>query len=247
MGEKKIWTSKDLQFLGYWLLQKGETGYGLLCIISPALGVKIGTLLKLKWKDFIDPITDKSYFDLYFDDNRHRILNDTIQRNITSEFAKLGAHGMLLNEFVFKNMRTNKVLSTSTLNRELEKKQQEFEDDIFQKSGVALNLRELKSNAFEIAWGLDMVKFYHYTKKAFITVSKHLGHRQLKDTFQLLEMDVIEPEYEIYRPHYDLNNLPIKEEILMEEVLTEKKKMFPYLYDKGYIKPTLEPFINKES
>ena len=101
----KIWNSSDLLFLGYRLLNKGETGYGLLCILAPALSLKIGTLLDLKWKDFIDPISDECKWDLNLDEDKHRVLNNTVQRNITDEFEKMGAPHALLNDFVFTRLK----------------------------------------------------------------------------------------------------------------------------------------------
>jgi integrase len=243
--KEQNWTSRDLALLAEWLIKKKEYGYALLCLLGASLGLKIGELLKLTWKDILDPYDDCEEF--FFWKNPLIIdkpISYFIQRKVSTIYQMISelVKEVERNDFIFMNLRTKKVLSTATLNRELRKFQNEFNDYVESQTGIKLNLVELKSNAFEIAWGIDLVEKYGNNKKAFIAVSKRLGHRQLKDTVRLLDREIVENIIE----WIDMLNLSISEEEQMEKAFENKENLKKYISTSGYIKPSFEFFSESE-
>lgn len=191
--EGKHWTSELITIFGMWLWDQGHHGHALLCITGPAWGMKIGHQLKLTWRMFVSEISDvASVLKQPAKDNYDRGVSGVIREYL--ELAQL-QNKADLNDRVFVNSKTGKPLTTSTLNRELDALSSQFIKELSDRFGVGLNLKPLKSNAFEIAWALKNVARYSYSKKSFIAVSKHMGHRTLKDTINLLE---VEPNDNIY-------------------------------------------------
>lgn len=208
--EGKFWSTEALVVFGYWLIRKGELGYGLLCIHGPILGMKIGTMLSLKWGDFINEENECDNL-LFFeeeegkaDTNTYRELSEFFREVTNDAFAKLPRRETPY-DFVYTKSKTDQVLTTSTLNRELNKFYSDYKEETLQLTGIELDYRELKSNAFEIAWARDMVKYYAYSKKAFIAVSKFMGHRTLKHTIDLLGIeprDEITFRFDLFEPSF---------------------------------------------
>jgi hypothetical protein len=225
--QDRIWTTQDLVLLGLWLLKQGEYGHGLLCIHGACTGIKVGTLLKLRWKDFINPVSDECHFDLFFKEGKIKNvqLSHFIQRNTQFVFASTNDGKQVTYKTpVYTNAKTGQVLTTSSLNRELQRFYEQFKNETFEKTGIELNFAELKTNAFEIAWGRDMVNHYNRTKKVFIAVSKYMGHRTVNDTIRLLQ---IEPNDEITL-RFDLYNPDVKTEMQLDETLEDDKKLKEY-------------------
>jgi hypothetical protein len=210
-----IWSTENLVFFGHWLIHRGEYGYGLLCIHGSCLGLKIGTLLNLRWCDFIR----NTEYDgnaicedyLIIDDSKKktsqhillsRFMIETTATFFDNHFYK---HGISYEDNIYVNSKTKKVLSTTSLNRELNKLYNEFREFILETTLLKLKLRPLKSNAMEIAWARDMVEKYNYTKKVFIHISKYMGHRTVNDTINLLELEPNDNIYiwhNLYNPSY---------------------------------------------
>jgi hypothetical protein len=126
---------------------------------------------------------------------------------------------------IYINVKTGKVLTTSSLNRELNKLYEQYKLEIYSLTYLEIRFRELKTNTFEIAWGRDMVKKYNYTKKIFIAVSKYMGHRTVNDTVKLFE---IEPKEEI-NFSYDMFNPDFKTEMELGITLVDKYALGIYL------------------
>lgn len=204
-----IWNTEALVLFGTWLLRKKQTGYGMLCVHAPILGIKIGSLLKLKWGDFIDPLTNRCETTLEIDDDKigSRELSEYLQRITSFVFHRMQEEGEVkLEDYVYTNPKTGKVLTTSTLKRELQKQFMDFKDEVFQKTFLDLKFRPIETNSFEIAWGRDMVALYFYSKKAFIEVSKFLGHRTVAYTMEYLELDYIDEirlRFDLYSPNFE--------------------------------------------
>lgn len=216
--KEQIWTTQLLILLGGWLWDKKEYGHALLCLHGSSLGMKVGAQLGIRWSDYIDDFEQMTYV-LRYDDGKlsERQLGIFFQDITLEAFEQMEITDR--NSLVYVNAKTEKPLTTSTLNRELLKFSKEFILDIYQQTGRYLRMQELKSNAFEIAWGVDMVKKYMLTKKVFTTVSKHMGHRTLHDTYELLGLT---PNDEI-RLRFDLANVDYTLESL--KVLKNKEKL----------------------
>lgn len=189
---QKHWSSKALILFGMWLWKQGEYGHALLCIHAPQWGLKIGTQLSITWEDVIhndEDLKGMSKHELWLPNK------ETTLRPISKyigDSLEVAYHNLPISEyedFVYKNYKTGKPLTSSTLNRELQRFSQKFEAEIKEKTGANLEFRPIKTNAFEIAWALDMVKKYNYSKQVFSAVSNFMGHRTVKDTINLLEVE----------------------------------------------------------
>lgn len=233
---KTIWSTENLVMFGMWLVNKGEYGYGLLCIHGSCLGLKIGTLLQIKWKDLIDINGECMMFIEIFDKKK-----DEPDFFSLTEFLMQYTEKVYRNNFheeiearespIYINSKTGKVLTTSSLNRELNKFYSEFKLETYSKTNFKLTLRELKTNSFEIAWARDFVAKYNFSKKVFIIVSKHMGHRTVNDTINLLE---IEPQDEIIICH-DLFNPNRTKLFEMEQIFTDNIDFKRYLLGQNII------------
>jgi hypothetical protein len=187
---EKHWSSELITIFGMWLWEQGYHGHALLCITGPAWGMKIGHQLKLTWRMFVpelQPITPVL----------KGATKDGIKRGITGvikEYLELAKAERDENstDRVYVNTKTGKPLTTSTLNREFETLSTKFLNEMKERFGVPLNLKPFKTNALEIAWALDNVERYYFSKKSFIAVSKHMGHRTLKDTINLLDVEPLD-------------------------------------------------------
>lgn len=185
-SELKNWSSELLVIFGMWLWENKRYGHALLCIHGPIWGYKIGRQLKISWDDFVGVSGRfRPILELPYKDEQPRPVTGTALKYL--ELAQQ-LHKGPLTDRIYLNHKM-KPLSTSTLNRELQVHSTQFIGEIYRKYDIRLNLKPLKSNAFEIAWALKNVERYNYSKKSFIAVSKHMGHRSLKDTIQLLGVE----------------------------------------------------------
>lgn len=234
----KIWTTENLVMFGMWLVNRGDYGYGLMCIHGSCTGIKIGQLLKLTWSDFVVNVKG-DYVDLEADfpskkeivilskkdGNRIVPISDFIKIYTRAVYDDLDLKTRDIEAPIYINTKTGKVLTTSSLNRELNKLYEQFRMEVFQLTYLKLTLRELKTNTLEIAWGRDMVQKYNCTKKAFIAVSKYMGHRTVNDTISILE---IEPNDEIVFS-YDMYNSDWVKVREINSMLTDRTEFTNYL------------------
>ena len=221
----KHWTSELLILFGIWLWDKGEYGHGLLCITGPQWGYKIGQQLMVSWDEIINEIGD----DFYWEIDNPEISNDNraiteLARDYIEKLYHLHKDDDVLDGTIsiFRNSKTGKPLTTSTLNRELQRFGKIFLSEMEKKVGYKINLKPLKSNAFEIAWALKMLGKYLYSKKAFVFISNYMGHRTLKDTIKLLE---VEPFDEIVVDFHG----PYVQGGLTTETLNDKNKISEFI------------------
>jgi hypothetical protein len=228
-AQLKNWTSKALVFFGMWLWREKEYGHAMLCMHAPQWGLKIGTQLNITWDDVIFTEEGLCKHELWIRDKEtpHRKINQFISRLIEMAYYELPIEN--IEDSLYINYRTGKPLSSSTLNRELQAHVKRFEDDIKKRTGVILNYKPLKTNAFEIAWAMDMVKKYNYSKQVFIAVSNFMGHRTLKDTIKLLELEPIE------KIEFDFDNVSDIEEFVDFNTFDFRANLKKYLDFKGFI------------
>lgn len=222
---EKHWTTELLNIFGMWLWKKEEFGHALLCITGPIWGYKIGHQLQITWYNlFTNEDYDEFVPTLFVSDFDLGIRPFAHSGGVTDEFILFVWKNMEINfieDSIFMNYKTGKPLSTSTLNRELQRFAKEFLNEYEEKLEEKIHLKPLKSNAFQIAWALKMLETYHYSKKCFIDISKFMGHRTLKDTIKLLE---VEPFDKIV---YDFNGV-FREGKLTTELLEDNDKIRKY-------------------
>jgi hypothetical protein len=195
-----IWDTKGLTFLGFWALKKHQYGHGLLIFHATAFGAKVGNLLHIKWDVFKKEVT-KDYVFFDYEDIEIETSNGeklTFGFHLIKQCEFVFNHIIKQNpnfsydDFMYTNSKTGKVITTSTLKRELQTLYKKTKEEIIELTGYELIYREIETNAFEIAWGREVVNYYRFAKQAFIKVSKRMGHRTLKDTIALLEFDIME-------------------------------------------------------
>lgn len=199
---QKHWSSKMIVLFGTWLWKHGEYGHALLCIHGAQWGLKIGTLLSITWDDVISDDEGFCKYELWLhrkDESILRPISLDLNQNIQKAYAKLPI--VNFEDSLYMNYKTGKPLTSSTLNRELQRFSEKFLAEIKEKTVFNFNFKPLKTNAFEIAWALDMVKKYHYSKQVFTALSSHMGHKSIKDTIKLLEVEPTE------RIQFDYDNL----------------------------------------
>ena len=191
--EPKNWNSKALYLLGMWLWKQKEYGHALLCFHGSQWGLKIGTLLSITWEDVINMEDGTCKHELWLPKNEVTLRSlgyYSIRKNIETAYSMLPIKN--IEDSIYMNYKTGKPLTSSTLNRELQRFSQKFTEEMKEKTGLTLNFKPLKTNAFEIAWALDIVKSYNYSKQVFIALSYFMGHRTVKDTIELLGVEPIE-------------------------------------------------------
>lgn len=222
---QKHWNSTALVLLGRWLWEQGEYGHGLLCMHAPFWGLKIGTQLKVSWDDVIhtDDVLVKGYF--YVEGAKDEVaISPYVHDSILEAYSKLPIN--YVDDSIYMNYKTGKPLTSSTLNRELQRLSEKFLEYIKAETELELNYKPLKSNAFEIAWALDMIAKYHNSKQVFSAVSDHMGHRTIKDTIQLLE---VEPNDTII---FDNDNVKGIYSVMNSEIFKNKDELTLFVFSK---------------
>lgn len=240
-NNQKHWSSQTIVLLGMWLWDKGEYGHALLCMHAPQWGLKIGTLLNVSWYDVVVEDDCFARMELWIQDKDtpHRPINHYIKETIETAYAKLPI--VNIEDTLYMNYKTGKPLTSSTLNRELQRFSEKFLAEIKEKTGFDLNLKPLKTNAFEIAWALDMVKKYHYSKQVFSALSSFMGHRTVKDTIKLLE---VEPNDKIV---FDFDNVKSIRNMMDMEIFKDDNALFNFVYrDIVFAGEELIPLIIKK-
>lgn len=224
---KAHWSSELLTLLGIWLFEKGEIGHALLCITGPQWGYKTAIQLKITWDDVYD-FEDHDFKYILFPDAQCEAKEDDVETRfidgLARKYIELAENIVDLNytdDVICTNYKTGKPLSTSTLNRELQKFSKQFLKEIEEKTGKEFHLKPLKSNAFQIAFALKLLAKYSYSKKAFVSISKFMGHRTLKDTIKLLEVEPFDTIVYDFQGFSESSNLNIE---LLEN--TDKLKSF---------------------
>lgn len=196
-----IWDVENFHLFGAWLLSKDIIGHGLLCLIGPAFGFKIGELLTMRWSDFLDvPIWYYGRTSLPGNEKKVRTINRFLGIYLLEAYDKLKEIRIkssssnnrntifLLDEYIFAYPNSGLQLSTSNLNKELKRYYEQFKKEMETVYYQIAEFRDPKTNSFEIAWARNFLKQYRYSKKAFITVSKELGHPSVQYTCKLLEV-----------------------------------------------------------
>ena len=223
------WTSKALVLFGMWLWEQQEYGHALLCIHGSQWGLKIGIQLSITWDDVIWNEDGASKEELWLSKKEKtlRPINPYIKESLEVAYAKLPIKN--IEDTIYMNYKTGKPLTSSTLNRELERLSLKFAKEIQDKTGQFLMYKPLKTNAFEIAWAMDMVKKYNYSKQVFIAVSNFMGHRTLKDTIQLLGMEPID------KIEFEFDNVKDMPSMTSFDGINLKEDLWKYIeYRLGY-------------
>jgi hypothetical protein len=218
--KEQHWNSKVIQLFGFWLWNQEEYGHAMLCLHGSYWGLKIGQQLKVTWDDLLHEDYSTKLELLIEDANEYpRVITPFIMD--TLEQAVKVVDIKQWDDSIYLNKQTGKPLTTSTLNREFQGFAAKFLTELKETTGKTLNLKPFKTSALQIAWALDMLEKYQYSKKAFIFVSKAMGHKSVKHTIELLEVepwDDIQPLYHLaenFNSMKDAEKLKDRSEMLM--------------------------------
>jgi len=220
--ELKHWTSELLTLFGVWLWDKKEYGHALLCIHGPQWGYKVSHQLKITWYDVLNSEDYEVLYELMYPDKfvMHRPIDEMAREYIEKAYQVVKFENW--EDSIYVNAKTGKPLTTSSLNRELQRFAKQFLKELEEKSGQEIHLKPIKSNAFQIAWALKTLERYHYSKRCFVEISKFMGHRTLKDTTKLLG---VEPFDSIL---YDFHGVFVEGD-MTKETLDDKQKLEKYI------------------
>lgn len=203
INDRHIWTSQILINIGLDLWIEKKHGHAILLIIGSQLGLRIGDLLDLKWKDLIDFKNGRRLGKLELKkDDFERPLNDHLVGFIETVADSLKVEK---DDFVFQNYKTGNQFTTASLNRDLRnitnKIHADFYDDL---DGVTVNdspIVELnksfletpiKTKDIELGWARDEVIARGQTHQSFVWMSKFLNHKNTKYTIEQLGLEVMD-------------------------------------------------------
>lgn len=190
------WTSEILHLFAKWLWKKEHYGHALLVFHGPIWGLKIGQQLAVTWYDIFDEdglmrleFISKSSKNAYRElDAESGIMKATRKLYDIMHEQKI-FDNYFIDDSIYVNWKTKKPITSSTLNRELARFEKEFRDELRAEYGE-LKLKPLKSNALQIAWALDTLIDYGFSKRVFGEVSRYMGHNSVADTIKLLEVEI---------------------------------------------------------
>lgn len=212
----KHWDTKTLILFGQWLWTKGEYGHAMLCIHAPNWGLKIGEQLKLTWGHVFDLKAKKPLKEVLMMGNRdNRPIRNVVKTNLETAFKVLNVKDGDMPLYV--NAKTGKPLTSSTLNRELQRFSKPFLEEMKQLTGMESPFREIKTNAFEIAWAKDVTFANNYIKEVYPVLSRYMGHRTVKDTIELLEEEPGSPHSVQIRFDFLKDDTALNDERLLED------------------------------
>lgn len=223
------WKSEELILFGLWLWKIGEYGHAMLSIHAPNWGLKIGEQLKLTWSDVFDIETGVPLAELsMFGGNSKRPIRNVVRENLIEAVKVLDVKDG--NSPLYVNSKTGKPLTSSTLNRELQRFAKMFLADIKQQTGLEFDLKEIKTNAFEIAWAKDVTRDNNYIKEIYPLLSRYMGHRTVKDTIALLEEEPGSPHSVQIRFDHIKDNTPLSDGNLWDDKEKLNRFVERYLY-----------------
>ena len=188
----------------------------MLCIHAPNWGLKIGEQLKLTWGNVFDLKTGKPLEELsMMNEKDNRPIRNVVKTNLEVAFKELKISKG--DTPLYINAKTDKPLTSSTLNRELKRFSKLFIEDMKQLTGLELPFREIKTNAFEIAWAKDVTFANNYIKEVYPILSRYMGHRTVKDTIDLLEEEPGSPHSIDIRFDFLKDNTALNDQLLLKD------------------------------
>lgn len=187
------WNTKEILKFSTWLWEERQYSYSLLAIHGICWGLKIGNQLNLKWEDIIDEKGNPK--DIL-------IIDKDIDSIKISPFCK-ELNSILYQELkpnksdlIYVNYKTKKVIETSNLSKNLQRFSEAYLIDFYGEDFVS-KFETMKGTTFQLAWVLDMLESYNYSKKAFIEVGNYIGKKTLKEMINFVGCEPKVPIEEI--------------------------------------------------
>jgi hypothetical protein len=184
----KNWDSKELLKFSTWLWEERQFTYSMLVFHGFCWGLKIGTQLNLKWSDIIyENGKPKSILKIEDEVDREISENCQIMNAIYFNYLKPKT-----NDLMYINRKTNKIIETSNLSKNLQRFSNEYVIDVYMEDKNEM-FYPMKGSTFQLAWVIDMLKEYNNTRKAFIDIGKFLGKNSIKEMINFVGFEPIEP------------------------------------------------------
>lgn len=196
---KVNWNTKEILKFSTWLWDERQYSYSLLAMHGICWGLKIGSQLNLKWEDIIDEkgnpkdvlIIDKESEPIKISPFC-RELNNMVFRELKPKISDL----------IYVNYKTKKVIETSNLSKNLQRFSESYIIDLYGDDAVS-KFETMKGTTFQLAWVLDMLSIYNYSKKSFVDVGSYIGKSTLKEMIKFVGFEPKEPIQEI-KMRFDL-------------------------------------------
>lgn len=185
----KNWNTQEILKFSTWLWDERQYSYSLLAMHGICWGLKIGNQLNLKWEDIID---DKG------NPKDVLILDKESEPIEISPFCKelnhLVFHELKPNksDLIYVNYKTKKVIETSNLSKNLQRFSEAYLTEVYGEGSVS-KFETMRGTTFQLAWVLDMLSTYEYSKKSFIDVGNYIGKKTLKEMIKFVGFEPKEP------------------------------------------------------
>lgn len=193
------WNTKEILKFSTWLWDERQYSYSLLAMHGICWGLKIGSQLNLKWEDIIDNKGNPK--DVLVIDNESepikispfcKELNNLVFRELKPQISDL----------IYINYKTKKLIETSNLSKNLQRFSEAYLIELYGEGSVS-KFETMKGTSFQLAWVLDMLGTYNYSKKSFIDVGNYIGKKTLKEMIKFVGFEPNEPIEEI-KMRFDL-------------------------------------------
>lgn len=148
----------------------------LLITIQAMLGLRIGDVLKLRWKDFSN--AELSLIEQKTGKTRKMIVNDSLMEAVESEFNR--KFGIRKRDLIFINKHKTGSISISYVNRQLKAS--------FKKHGLD-NGQQISSHVIRKSWCYKILEDNSFSEKAIFTISSMLNHANIETTMKYLLLD----------------------------------------------------------
>jgi integrase len=148
----------------------------LLCTIQAMLGLRVGDVLNLKWKDLLSN-TELKIIEGKTKKPRKLIVNRNLQEAVQVEFKKKFNRNK--NEPIFLNKHKTSPISISYVNRELKKSFRSY----------GLEAEQISSHMLRKSFSYKILEDHDFSDKAIFLVSRLLNHSNINTTMRYLQLD----------------------------------------------------------
>ena len=196
---KVNWNTKEILKFSTWLWDERQYSYSLLAMHGICWGLKIGIQLKLKWEDIIDEKGNPKDVLIIDKESEPIVISNFCKELNSMVFRELKPN---ISDLIYVNYKTKKVIETSNLSKNLQRFSESYIIDLYGDDAVS-KFETMKGTTFQLAWVLDMLSIYNYSKKSFVDVGSYIGKSTLKEMIKFVGFEPKEPKQEI-KMRFDL-------------------------------------------
>jgi hypothetical protein len=190
---KVNWNTKEILKFSTWLWDERQYSYSLLAMHGICWGLKIGSQLNLKWEDIIDEKGNPKDVLIIDKESEPIKISPFCKELNTMVFRELKPQK---SDLIYINYKTKKLIETSNLSKNLQRFSEAFLNEIYGDDAVS-KYEPMKGTTFQLAWVLDMLSTFNFSKKSFIDVGNYIGKKTLKEMIKFVGFEPKEPNEEI--------------------------------------------------